>query len=425
MLLVIKRIGDGASRRLAFVYVSYWCASLAACCINPYGISYKVEDSTYFLLLGHVLSFLVGFMMVKIPTPYFSSNVNIGLSTLLNNKLFIGLFLLCFGFIVFMAKSQVEALVFYSMSEIRGDIVEILLEGDFIASLIYSLIATPFYHFCMAVLFYMLFFERRWLYILLLFIYTLFFSFIGGGRNQYMTFGYYALGLYIIKDLIISSLNGKMLKYVISFKMRMAALSLIVLVVIGMAITTSLRRGLESNNEALASLGFTFVSYSTFPIVCFDYALSKKEYERDFFWGLATINGTEKLISRFASRFTGKKEKIVYSSTTETLQEDRFTLSPGITWNYAFTSCIYYYWDLGFWGVLCIPLVLGYLVRLSIRHMYRNLNFYSISLFIFVSYCMYMSVFSGTLHKNYAIFYILFLIVVSSRCKNRSFARWS
>ena len=128
-LLIIKVfITDNISKRLLIIYTSYWSLSLFVSSLNLYGF-YKVEETTYYLLLGHIYAFLLGFVLIKPVSAAYAKKTNIGVNSLFKNKIFLVSFTFLLVYVVNMFIRQREMLAMYSLSNIRGDFYELILEG--------------------------------------------------------------------------------------------------------------------------------------------------------------------------------------------------------------------------------------------------------------------------------------------------------
>lgn len=416
ILIINKKVKDRVSRLIIFIYISYWCISLLLCYYNPYGL-YRVNNSTYFILIIHLFAFLIGFIIVK-PGKLNYQRVNLDITKLLQNWIFIALFLSCFIFSVTFLIKQREALAYYSVSEIRGDITELLLEGNTGLNSFYGLVVTPMFHFCLCLASYMIFFYRRWMIIICLVIFASSFALLTGGRNQFMTFIYYVIGIYIIANLIRSALNGKDTIFIFGKNLKIYSVFFVIICIAGMTSLTQLRKNIDDPVEAMESLGQSFVDYSTASFVALDYAFKNENvYFKKCYYGIATFSGSEKVFSRFFSRFTGSKSESISESTSGYIQNNRISIGPDRDWNYAYTSCIYYYWDFGLLGIIIYPFILGFAVRRIIRFLYSGVNIYSIAAFTFCTFCMYMSVFSGVLHKRFVLLYFAILLLLSYKTK--------
>ncbi|NME14783.1 oligosaccharide repeat unit polymerase [Parabacteroides distasonis] len=422
-LLILKRVRDSISKYLILVYTTYWCVSLALCYINPFGY-YDIKNETYFVLLGHVATFVFGYILPSFnKTIDFSKFIRLDVSKILRSRMFLMLYVFCSVFVLILFYRQRALLAVYSMSDLRGDFMDMILDNSGGAFLIYSTIVPCMYHFCLCLTVYMLLFYRKWSCIFMTLIYVVLYSTIGGGRLQFMTIGYYFLGILILANLLQSAKVGFNAKYVISTKLKLLIPCAVIALVVAMSMTTALRNGYsglssEAFKEGGKELGNSFCEYSVGPIVAYDLAMTDRNINKNkLHYGAATISGFDYLLFIIFHRF-GIKEYSSYHTTTTVLQNEYAKIAPDRGWNYAYTSCMYYYYDFGLIGVLFLPFIFGFIARKFIYQLYSNLNIYTIALFIYITICMYMSVFSGLLQKMYSIIYIVVMILLSS-CQKR------
>lgn len=425
LALVRNRIKDSISRSIAYIYISYWILSIFVSKINPYDY-YVVRDSTYVLLLLHVVAFVIGLIIVRNRKRLFSFALSKGYSVmhLVKNPLFVVFFLICFVFIISLFLKQYAMLAVYSLSDVRGDFMELILEDSGIAYLFYNIICTSMYFFALTVAVYMFFFERKWSIILPLFAYVLLYSFLGGGRNQIMTIGYFVLGVLIMSNYINSAKCGFPFEYKLPRVTKFIILSLGVLMIMVMSMLSAIRSDESGSvSEILATgikdLGETLIEYSTGPIVAFDLATNKAynmNLVNGYHYGTATFCGFDYFMYMFLHKF-GLRKQSSYHTTTTVLQNEYITISSDRGWNYAYTSCMYYYYDFGPIGVILIPFFLGIIARRLIIRIYDGLNIYDIAIVLFVCFCLFMSVFSGYLHKMMTIMYFLVLLFLSRSYK--------
>lgn len=415
--ITTKYIQDKISKWLMLLYTSYWCISLFIYSLGYLNL-YKIEDTTYYLLIGHLFAFLFGFVIVK-PSPKIvsmSATTDLDVIRILKHPIFIFLFAACFIFVYRLFLRQSELLYLFSLSDIRGDFIEMVLSGG--SLYFYEIVAKGMFHFCLCMAFYMLFFERKWLYIVPLITYSLLYAFLGGGRHQFVQLIYYAIGFIILKDFILSSINRKIKVYVFPKKVKMGIFLAVISSVIVMSMFTALRHGEDGYNKDTLGSGSsdlydTFVSYSTGPFVAFDKGLKMKRFSNDRYYGTATFGGTEYVLYTTILQYFIPDYERSYKKVTSYIQENRISISPDSTWNYAYTSCFYYYCDFGYIGIIMFPFVLGLSTRLIINTMENRLTIYSIALYIFISFCLYDSIFTCYLHKRGSIIYILFLLLMN------------
>lgn len=424
LLLLVKRIKDGISRTLFFIYVSFWCASLFLFNLNSEEF-YRVEDAIYYLLLGHLFTFLFGFLTVSPNKNAFKKalSVDINVSKIVNNVPFISLFLLCYIMVIILFKRQRELLLIYSLADVRGDFMEMVLEGS--ALTFYSTVMTAMFHFCLCLFFYMLFFDRRWIYMFFFISYSLMFAFLGGGRHQLMIIAYYMIGFLILKNFILSSILNSERRYVFSKKIKILMLIGFVFSFLGMSAFTAMRNGeSEYNKDAIESgmqgLFDTFISYSTGPFSAFNIGLKEKQFRETRHYGKATFGGTEDLLRIVLLKRIDLNYETSYNKVTGEVQNNRIMIGENKSWNYAYTSCFYYYCDFGIIGIFIFPFFLGLLTRLFFNMLERRLTIYSIAIYIFISFCFYDSVFTCYLHKKVSVFYIFILLLLHYSYRFRS-----
>lgn len=416
LLIIIIRIAinDIISKKLLIVYISYWCLSLFLCALNFKGY-YEVEDETYFLLLAHLFMFLIGFIVIRPASKYKSIKCDLDTSKLLGNYLFLGIFIVFFIYVASAFIRQRGVIALYGVSGIRGDdFYELVIpKGQFS---FFSTIITSFNHFSICMMYYLLFFNRRWLYISFFFAFSLLFALLGGGRNQFMIFIYYAVSMYIVKDFVKSSIRGNVSKYRLSNKQKYLFCSIIFSAIVGMSYFTSLRNYNYTISSDTLLDGFydtseVFVTYSVGPIVAFDRGIKMEKFNKEHFWGAATFCGFEQLAYKSFFKYIFPNYKISYDNVTGYIQHNRISISKNSTWNYAYTSCFYYFCDFGTWGILIMPFLLGLVSRCIINVMEKNLNIFTLALFLFLCFLMYMTVFAGYLHKNVTIIYVVSLFI--------------
>ena len=423
-----SKIDNQISKRLIIIYLSYWCVSLFLCSLNMFGL-YPVEDSTYLLLLGHLIAFMLGYFTIKKRKHSNARKVYFEVDKIVRFIPFVILFIFCFIFVIRLYINQSQMLAIYSLSEIRGDFSDMVLQGG--SYLLFSTVVTGMFHFCLCLSIYMLFFYRNWLYIVFFLVFSIMFALLGGGRHQFAFFIYYLLGMYILKDYIFNSITKKKSKFVISLKLKLASIIIVIGVVGAMALFTSLREGDGSNNrssslnEGFSMLSGAIVDYSLGPIVAFDEGLKIEQFKKHKYYGTATIGGTENILHILFLRFLIPDYKVTYKEVTDYLQQNPILVGPDMTWNYAYTSCFYYYCDFGFLGIFLIPFILGILFRYFIGMIESKFTIFSVAIYLFVSFCFYDSVFSGYLHKFVSILYIVSMLLLHSICSGSGNARHS
>ena len=418
LTLIHFKVKDTVSRRLSLTYVSYWVISLLLCYVNPFDY-FKVSDSTYWLLLGHLVAFMIGFVLFKARNSINEINVsNFSVNKVTKNKLFIILFIICFVFVLVLFYRQRMLVALYTLGELRGDFMSMILADSGFAYLFYEIVGTGMFHFTLCLLSYMLLFERKWFWICILFVYDVIWAVVTGGRAQVMTLGFYFLSMYIIADYIQSIKNGTKSKYTFSTKAKLMISLFVIGLVLSLSIVSFMKQSTgdvdeEALVEGMSRLGMDIGEYSAGPIVAFDQGMKDSEIiPKKYQYGAATFCGTDYFLYIAFRRF-GIHEKTSYDETTHVFQEALMKIAPDRGWNYAYTSCMYYYHDFGVLGVILISFLFGIITRRLISRLYVSADIYNIAFFTFVCFCLYMSVFSGYTHKMMVFFYVALLLVMS------------
>lgn len=419
LLFIIYIVRDKISKLIILIYVSFWCGSLLLCHINPFQY-YEVSDSSYFILLGHVVAFVFGFIMPKIRKRDIGvvNKIPIDISTLFKSKFFLIIYILNTLFVLNLLIKQRQLLAIYSLSDVRGDFMDLVMDNSGGVYLIHNIISTSLFHFALCLNTYMLFFERKWKYIIMLSAYIILFAMIGGGRNGFMTIGYYCFSFWLLSDYIQSVNVGRNVLFRFPTKIKILLGIVAVIAVVAMTAMTAMRRGHmdldnEAFNEGFAELGEKFGEYSVGPIVAFDIAMQDKSFHKEKYFGRATFTGTDYFLYIFFRKL-GISFQPSNNTTVSVLQNDIINIGSDRRWNYAYTCCMYYFYDFGIVGVIVMPLLLGFLVRRFILRLYKTTTIYEIAIFTFICFCIYMSVFSGYTHKMMFPFYIITMSCLSN-----------
>lgn len=424
LALIRFKVKDKISRRLSLTYVTYWCLSIFLCNINPFDY-FKVSSETYWLLLGHLVAFMIGFVILK---PHNTLHIDkmyyYSVDKIVKNKLFLVVYLICLIFIFVLFYRQRMLIAIYTLGELRGDFMTSILADSGLAYLFYDIIGTAMFHFTLCLLSYMILFERRWFFIVLLFIYDLVWALVSGGRFQVMTMGFYLFSMILIADFIQSVKNKSISRYILSTKSKVSLFIFGVGLVLLLSIVSFMKQSTGSVDEealveGMSRLGMDLGEYSAGPIVAFDQGMKDSEIKpKKYQYGAATFCGADYFLY-IALRKFGIHEKTSYDETTHVFQEALMNIAPDRGWNYAYTSCMYYYHDLGTFGIILFPFLFGIFTRLIIFRLYRSADLYNISLFTLTCYCLYLSVFSGYTHKMVVVFYVSLLLAMSVHTQNR------
>lgn len=423
-LLALDCVKDSLSRGILLCFLGYWTISLITSLFNPSGL-YNVSIRTYFILLVHLLMFILGYIVLPSSECVISSKAGrYSIDSICTSKLFWLLYwsILIFGLITLI--NQRAALAFYTTGNIKVDPMNLLFEGSRLRYYFYDLVCTPFYYFSMALFSFLVIYQkRRRIEKIALFVLIIVYSLIGGGRVTIIMILFYLLFFFIAGDRISSS-NYEIKKKRISIKTILLSTLIVVFLFGGMAYVTYIGKNglegfgqkefIETSNDVVDQL----VVYSLGPFRAFDYALNHPEvyFNSGYHFVRATFCGFDYLVSLALGVFGIHYSPINYLSLS-IMQENPIQVGNNIGFNYAYTSVIYPYIDMGFIGVCFYGLLFGYLCRLIIVKAYKKSSFYYLALLSFIFYMLMYTVFSNLFNKDFSVIYIVLLLYLAKKEK--------
>lgn len=410
------------SKGVIVCFLGYWSLSLVLSTFNPSRL-YDVSASTYFILLLHLLLFVVGFSII--PPKSFKVHLNAGrydVSSICNSWLFWVLFLVIVLFGVHLLITQSAVLAFYSTGNIKTDKLELLFEGSRLKYYFYDLICTPFFYFSMALFSYLLFYQKRMIHVkLALLTLIIIYSFIGGGRATVMLIVFFLLFFYFSGNRIHTS-NSEVTPIKITLKSFLLGFLIVGVIVSGMVYVTYIgQHGLngvdiQEFQETSGEFANQIIVYSLGPFRAFDYALNHPllYFNSGYHFCRVTFSGLDYFLS-LVSGVLGFPFTPINTISLSILQGNDIMVGHDLGFNFAYTSVIFPYMDLGIAGVCIYGLLFGYLSRKFILLSYKKSSFYYLALLGFVFYMLMYTIFSNGLNKDYAILYIALLLYLAKK----------
>lgn len=410
-------IRDAASRFFLYCYIAYWNISLFISCFQPYGMETN-QPYTYFLLILGMISFYIGFATYGRVIPFknrFSSNKLYGhVSMILSNKFINIIYILCILFSLSYARKALLAAALEEGAIMTGDRIDFIFDGSATSFLFYNYIIVPLFYITLSLLCVALVKPNKKFFFFYIFsiIFLISYIILAGGRSIFII-----ILMYLFLTYILMNIRNNRIR--IPTKIILSGIILIAIAFVGMAFQTSYRtKGTytidkEDAIESISKMGESFLVYSIIPIRLFDVAINNNVPERLNYpyLGRASIAGTDELICGVLKRFTGEK----YNSTIEIVkytQDTWISLIPG-KWpfNYCYTALFYNYMDFGILGLIFIPFLMGYCLRMFIRLFLITSTLPSFAIISFGYYMMLHSLFTCYFIKNWVILYCLILIV--------------
>lgn len=406
---------DQTTKIVASTFLTIWFISLSLAALNPFNF-YEIRPSTFLLLMGGIISFILGLCLPK--KKIYKKNIediykkfDIIVSHSIQNKFLIIIVLIISVYETQFAGASLAFAELYKAAA-TSDILETKFLGNKIGMLLSMYVMAPIINFYFVIYIYAIFRKvKTSIFGNCVFIYFFcIYCILNGGRGIFVHIAIYFIAVYLFTN---ERLN---LKKLIKPKNICVGLLVGVILFLGMSIMTSYRiKGsfIVDGNDFLESakiLAETPSKYAIVPIELFNYSLENDYVDKlgGYKYGRMTFSGLDLL-------FTGTLRKIGMDiSSTDTvidyLQENWILCSPSERYNYAYTGFFYTYMDLGIFGVLTIPFILGWLYKYFIIQYRIRPSVPLLCLNCFIFYLMYNSFFSNRLHSSWAMFYIIILL---------------
>ncbi len=236
---------------------------------------------------------------------------------------------------------------------------------------------------------------------------------IGFGRGPVQKFLYIFILLFVMQNAGYINFERDKTKEVLKKRrslVNLFAVFLISIILIGLI--TSLRGITDggSGEDNLIDIGVVvkqFVVYSTGGIAAFDYGVSNSiEYNFGPLYGSGAFASIDNLFY-----FINYNPDYANNILGRYLQERRIGIGASYEWNYAYTMFFVFFKDLGIFGLMLYPFLLGFFFKRVIMLFLKTNNFFYLCIVVYLSYCLFYSNFAYLLQSVAAFFIIFFLIV--------------
>lgn len=387
---------------------------------NPLGL-FEVSDRVYFILFCNVISFVIGFCILKASHVYSRETsvaiFSYSLERFLNNKIIIALGISAIIFVFFTAQKQMALLTIDAndMADFSIGKNDALFSSP-LMSIVYNLFIPVVFHISLFLFAYMFLFKRKVIYLVVLGVFIISRALIGGSRGSLFVIIVYFVCLFFLRNqLSIRTWQRKRrskMFYIVVFPIFVICIYFI------LVFLTSMRHGnIDMNSQVFeehsTGLQHTFLNYSCGPFRAMDYGLHHHfdDYAGGMLMGRSTFSGFEDLLNLFTKRI-GIDIDPVSQRTVQHQQDVRISVSDSFhQFNYAYTNAMIFYYDGKILGVLFFSFLFGLLVRCAIREMYKKITLPIVLMVAYCFYGIYHSSFSWFLVKNYAWLYIIILLI--------------
>lgn len=410
---------DTNHKNLLYVYLIIWAFALILSSFGFYDMEIPSSFS-YFLLILHLVGFVIGALLVKTSGSNKSSqrifpskNIEHNILRVLQSPLFRTILVLMSIYVTYVfSKYWMKVLLYNNISETRGQLIEIY--GSFYYTFARPLLFLPTTIVCYILFGYALFKKRDWVCFLMGY-YLVVNASLTGGRIGYV---FIALGV-IFVDLFIVKANLR--KYWLKFSFAIVLLyGAIVLITTFRSGTISmdsqnLEYGMEVANEQL-------VKYYVGPQSAFDYALNNDYLSQigGYGYGTYTFTPVVSLTDLFTFVIGNVRVNAQNMMLILKLEDTQIFLAGGTQgWNALYTSVIFYYMDAGIIGVFIFPLMIGMLFSLLIRIMVKSGSVIIFALCCYFFILIIKSVFKMEVLWGYDTFVIIIMFVFGTIGTNK------
>ena len=424
ILFLVRLVSDKFSRIVIYLAVVLWLLWVFLSALQLYDF-FAIRDITYLYFFTSILMFVLGALSLnslfrrtsfkKWNSSDLSYNI-FDVEFITQCRLFKYTFLISFAEILYLAITQWQVIVLQgSIGSLKVSMFELVFHNNSILYFIYQAIGFPVFHLVMVLESILILQNKKnWLRILLFGAYILTFCFVGAKRGYYSQFLIYFIIIFIFKykQLINRSISERIKKK------SVVVIGLIFGVTfLGASVTTSMYSpdGDGDVNEASKDLFRQVVSYQVAPLIAFDKAVDNNYLSKigGYQFGRATLGGAVDYYGCSILSMIGVKIRQVRDITMEPLQNDFIYVGTDNTMNFAYTSLIYFYFDLGFFGIIIFSFLFGFIVRYSVYYLKLTKTLGALLLVTFMCYSCQLFFSSWINIALYTQFVILYAFVLS------------
>lgn len=403
---------DIISERIIKIYAAIWFVALFLASSGTAGAIIPTSYSIIVLIL-HLFTFLLGFSLIKSKyqnAEVVSASLEIGINKFIDSTIFKLIVIISTIYIATVFSIFFQRLIaLQSMAELRTEYFFEDLYGPLYRNLnLFFLI--PLDYMLYPLFAYMTIKRRNWLWIVVL-LFLLMHAALSGGR-----LGYVRIFLGLIGVLYCMNVYEFGRKTIISYSLIALVGYFLLIITSGARVGTfelsyqAFKEGQEIANEHI-------VSYTSGPIVAFDYAVNYhfEDLIGGFKNGILVLTAPENIFYSFVSKIFSISYDRPFMLVTELLQNQPIDIGLNNRWNALYTSCMYYYFDFGYLGVIVIPFIFGILLRKGLLLYWRTMTISSFLLVGFIFEKLVFSIIQYNFINLSEFIYALLLIFLSHR----------
>ena len=420
---------DVFTRRGSLLFFFIWGFLLVLSIFNPDNLK-PVSPIIYLYICTFVIMVLLGINIskVRVSTKLSSSGntTSVAFNHLATHKWVLSVIVIADIFLVYFCFQLRD--LFETMSALdyrnNGGLQNELFGGNSLIGLTYTFLVTPMTFFSNIFLAYLILFNRKALLPIVL--YALFIvlrSYLEGQRSGLVDVFIFIAFFIFCCPFFLSEKNKKVAR-----KKMIKNLCLIGVISIAAFAFLSFMTNQRLHNENEFSM--TSVSdgvddtfnhlliYSIGPFRAFDYAIDNHYVDRlgGHSYGLSTLGFVDYSLQLISNNI-GINYKTANGRIYRLLQDNWINIPQDF--NFAYTSLFNFYMDFGYLGILIIPFILGYLLRIFIVKFSRTSNPITLIVVIYLFYVLANSYFTWRMYEMSAMVTILWFFIYKKLLKKQ------
>lgn len=372
LIYIKKKRIDVTSKRILYTYLIYWSIAICGADFQILGI-YKPSTFSMVLQIISILSFVVGFLSVKIvPSASISweeTTLNLSFEKLIKNKIFVALAIFSFVYISYMFSKYFAQIAIYSMAEVRDDFFEGELLGPRYGVINMYFLQNFVYVLCVILGYFMAYKRNILIFPLLIIIFL--YSSLGGGRFGFIRC--FSISLFVAFFLNTQFfVKNKFLKVFSIFAILLSIFFLLVFVT-SARVSGEISFSFESIKMGIEKTFEHILKYTSGAVVAFDYAI-KDDYIGKIGGlklGSLTFSGLESLLQTLFSKI-GIAWHDGLTPFANIKQDNIISIGDSSTWNALYTWNLWFWCDFGILGIVFFPYLIAKIYRKIIGRLYNE-----------------------------------------------------
>lgn len=366
--LFARSIPRKLARFFLYTILVIWFIPLAISMFDPFGL-YPVSLDTYIIVIIGTFSFIIGYTYC-IQKNHSIGNITfeVSLNILYSSKVVKIIYFIGFIIILSLAVAQWKIISLQGgMGNLKLDFFELIFNRDSRLFFIYQVLLVPmFYILCMIVSFSLLNGNFN-LKTLVLLIYILVFSYVGGKRGYFAVFLQYFIVAFIVR-MIFNKYRGK----TDIPKIKLMFMSGIFLLGAAYMTATGKSQDISDNHairDALTENAQNAIIYQIGPYRALDYAIENDYIDKygGYTYGRSTFGGIFDYYGVSIANILGFNFKQARALSMVPLQNNSIVIGQYRDWNFSYTAFYYFLFDLGWLGIVLLPFIFGIFVRYSVN----------------------------------------------------------